>query len=164
MLFWEFESCSVEPWRTALGSQGEVRHGRRATGREERRVLAFRAGGRGVGGWGWAGAGQACSALLEAVGRCRDALRGRGAFAFAVARRARADGSVPDDDGDEEAGEGGGDGGGGGGGGGGGSTALSYSRMLLPDTWQLVRKAPLFRGRCAVLYLRGRPSPVGPEG
>ncbi len=57
---------------------------------------------------------QACSALLDAVGRCADALHGRGAFAFAVARRARADGARVTDADEEEEDTGGGGGGGGG--------------------------------------------------
>ena len=72
---------------------------------------------------------KSCSTLLDCIGHCKDALLGVGIFNF----------SAPvvnmSCDSDDE-----------GMGGAGSSTTLSFSKMLLPDTWQLVRKAPLFRG------------------
>lgn len=73
---------------------------------------------------------KSCSALLDGIGHCKDALLGVGVFNF-NAPVVNMKGCDSDDEG---------------GGGSGSSTTLSFSKMLLPDTWQLVRKAPLFRG------------------
>jgi CRP-like cAMP-binding protein len=73
---------------------------------------------------------KSCSLLLDSINSCTDALLGRGAFDFAVPV-VNMRGCESDDEGA---------------GGSGSSTTLSFSKMLLPDTWQLVRKAPLFRG------------------
>lgn len=75
---------------------------------------------------------KSCSNLLDSLTLCSDALHGRNHFDFSAQRvslskvgdKMRAAGGGDDDR---------------------NLGTLSYSRMLLPDTWALVRNAPLFR-------------------
>eukprot|EP00293_Proteomonas_sulcata_P001654 CAMPEP_0184318784 /NCGR_PEP_ID=MMETSP1049-20130417/104801_1 /TAXON_ID=77928 /ORGANISM="Proteomonas sulcata, Strain CCMP704" /LENGTH=544 /DNA_ID=CAMNT_0026638673 /DNA_START=36 /DNA_END=1670 /DNA_ORIENTATION=- len=73
---------------------------------------------------------KACSAMLDAIALCEDALFGRNHFDFSkqrlsLGRSPLVQSAVESDERN--------------------MGTLSYSRMLIPDTWSLVRKAPLFR-------------------
>jgi len=74
---------------------------------------------------------KACSGLLDSLNLCLDALHGRRHFDFSAQRVPMSDVGqrmqLHDEEGER------------------GLGTLSYSRMLLPDTWALVRNAPLFR-------------------